>query len=97
MLGGTDLTACNDAQLTALRRDRIGYVFQSFNLLPQLTAEQNIELPARLAGRAVDSNWRAMLVDLLGIGKRLRHRPTELSGGQQQRVAVAARCSGGPR
>jgi putative ABC transport system ATP-binding protein len=96
LLGGTDLTACNDAQLTALRRDRIGYVFQSFNLLPQLTAEQNIELPARLAGRAVDPNWRAMLVDLLGIGKRLSHRPTELSGGQQQRVAVARALLGRP-
>jgi putative ABC transport system ATP-binding protein len=96
MLGGTDLTACNDAQLTALRRDRIGYVFQSFNLLPQLTAEQNIELPARLAGRAVDPAWRAMLIDLLGIGSRLGHRPTELSGGQQQRVAVARALLGRP-
>jgi putative ABC transport system ATP-binding protein len=96
MLGGTDLTACNDAQLTALRRDRIGYVFQSFNLLPQLTAEQNIELPARLAGRQIDPAWRAMLVDLLGIGRRLGHRPTELSGGQQQRVAVARALLGRP-
>jgi putative ABC transport system ATP-binding protein len=95
-LGGTDLTACNDAQLTALRRDRIGYVFQSFNLLPQLTAEQNIELPARLAGRSIDPAWRAMLIDLLGIGRRLGHRPTELSGGQQQRVAVARALLGRP-
>jgi putative ABC transport system ATP-binding protein len=96
MLGGTDLTACNDAQLTALRRDRIGYVFQSFNLLPQLTAEQNIELPARLSGRSIDQTWRAMLIDLLGIGMRLGHRPTELSGGQQQRVAVARALLGRP-
>jgi putative ABC transport system ATP-binding protein len=96
MLGETDLTACNDAQLTALRRDRIGYVFQSFNLLPQLTAEQNIELPARLAGRAIGPAWRAMLIDLLGIGRRLGHRPTELSGGQQQRVAVARALLGQP-
>jgi putative ABC transport system ATP-binding protein len=96
MLGGTDLTACNDAQLTALRRDRIGYVFQSFNLLPQLTAEQNIELPARLAGRSFDPAWRATLIDLLGIGQRLGHRPTELSGGQQQRVAVARALLGRP-
>jgi putative ABC transport system ATP-binding protein len=96
MLGGTDLTECNDAQLTALRRDRVGYVFQSFNLLPQLTAEQNIELPARLAGRSIDPGWRAMLIDLLGIGQRLGHRPTELSGGQQQRVAVARALLGRP-
>jgi putative ABC transport system ATP-binding protein len=96
MLGNTDLTACNDMQLTALRRDRIGFVFQSFNLLPQLTAEQNIELPARLAGRAIDPAWRAMLIDLLGIGRRLGHRPTELSGGQQQRVAVARALLGRP-
>ena len=95
-LGATDLTACNDTQLTALRRDRIGYVFQSFNLLPQLTAEQNIELPARLAGRSIDPAWRSTLVDLLGIGKRLGHRPTELSGGQQQRVAVARALLGRP-
>jgi putative ABC transport system ATP-binding protein len=96
MLGGTDLTGCSDAQLTALRRDRIGFVFQSFNLLPQLTAEQNIELPARLAGRPIDPAWRATLVDLLGIGRRLGHRPTELSGGQQQRVAVARALLGRP-
>jgi putative ABC transport system ATP-binding protein len=95
-LGATDLTSCTDAQLTALRRDRIGYVFQSFNLLPQLTAEQNIELPARLAGRAIDPGWRAMLINLLGLGNRLGHRPTELSGGQQQRVAVARALLGRP-
>jgi putative ABC transport system ATP-binding protein len=96
LLGDTDLTTCSDAQLTALRRDRIGFVFQAFNLLPQLTAEQNIELPARLAGRRPDPGWRAALVELLGIGNRLRHRPTELSGGQQQRVAVARALLGRP-
>ena len=95
-LGETDLTRCSDAHLTALRRDRIGFVFQSFNLLPQLTAEQNIELPARLAGRAIDPGWRAMLIGLLGLGNRLGHRPAELSGGQQQRVAVARALLGRP-
>jgi putative ABC transport system ATP-binding protein len=96
LLGDTDLTRCSDKQLTALRRDRIGFVFQSFNLLPQLTAEQNIDLPARLAGRRPDPGWRAALVDLLGIRDRLRHRPTQMSGGQQQRVAVARALLGRP-
>ena len=96
LLGDTDLTACSDAQLTALRRDRIGFVFQAFNLLPQLTAEQNIELPARLAGRRIDPAWRASLVGMLGIADRLHHRPTQLSGGQQQRVAVARALLGRP-
>ena len=96
LLGDTDLTACSDAQLTALRRDRIGFVFQAFNLLPQLTAEQNIELPARLAGRRIDPAWRATLVGMLGIADRLHHRPTQLSGGQQQRVAVARALLGRP-
>ncbi|WP_219416381.1 ABC transporter ATP-binding protein [Pseudonocardia nigra] len=96
LLGDTDLTACNDAQLTALRRERIGFVFQNFNLLPQLTAEQNIELPSRLAGRRTDAGRRSALIDLLGIGDRLGHRPTELSGGQQQRVAVARALLGRP-
>jgi putative ABC transport system ATP-binding protein len=95
-LGATDLTACSDAQLTALRRDRIGFVFQNFNLLPQLTARQNIELPARLAGRRTDPGWYSVLVDLLGIGARMDHRPTQLSGGQQQRVAVARALLGRP-
>jgi putative ABC transport system ATP-binding protein len=71
-------------------------VFQSFNLLPQLTAAQNIDLPARLAGRRPDRAWRARLVDLLGLGDRLGHRPGELSGGQQQRVAVARALVGRP-
>jgi putative ABC transport system ATP-binding protein len=96
LLGDTDLTTCSDAQLTALRRDRIGFVFQSFNLLPQLTAAQNIELPAKLAGRKPDPGWRDHLVGLLGIADRLNHRPTQMSGGQQQRVAVARALLGRP-
>ena len=89
LLGGTDLTTLSDKQLTAVRRDRIGFVFQAFNLLPTLTAEENITLPSRLAGRTPDAAWLAHVVDVLGLGTRLHHRPTELSGGQQQRVAVA--------
>ncbi|WP_232666011.1 ABC transporter ATP-binding protein [Pseudonocardia sp. TRM90224] len=96
LLGGTELGSCTDADLTRIRRDRIGFVFQSFNLLPQLTAEQNIELPARLAGRTPDPAWRARLVDLLGLRERLHHRPTQLSGGQQQRVAMARALLGRP-
>jgi putative ABC transport system ATP-binding protein len=89
LLGGTELSTCGDAELTAVRRTRVGFVFQAFNLLPQLTAEQNVELPARLAGVRPDPAWRDHLVDLLGLRERLGHRPTELSGGQQQRVALA--------
>jgi len=88
-LGWTDITALNDRALTHFRRDRIGFVFQSFNLLPTLTAEQNILLPLDLAGRRVDRDWFEGIVATLGIGSRLRHRPAELSGGQQQRVACA--------
>jgi putative ABC transport system ATP-binding protein len=96
LLGGTDLTRLGDAALTRVRRDRIGFVFQSFNLLPQLTAEQNIDLPARLANRHPDPGWRASLIGLLGLEDRLAHRPSELSGGQQQRVAVARALLGRP-
>ncbi|HRW20285.1 MAG TPA: ABC transporter ATP-binding protein [Dermatophilaceae bacterium] len=88
-LGDTDLTRLGDAALTRVRRDRIGFVFQSFNLLPTLTAAQNIVLPIDLAGRAVDPAWHDRLVDVLGLRDRLGHRPSELSGGQQQRVAMA--------
>jgi len=87
--GWTDITTLPDRRLTHFRRDRIGFVFQSFNLLPTLTAEQNILLPLDLAGRKVDRNWFDGLVATLGIGPRLKHRPAELSGGQQQRVACA--------
>ncbi|MFG2041790.1 ABC transporter ATP-binding protein [Dactylosporangium sp. NPDC048998] len=85
----TELTALGDRALTRLRRHRIGFVFQAFNLLPTLTAEQNMNLPLELAGRHADPQWRRTLVDVLGIAGRLGHRPAQLSGGQQQRVAVA--------
>jgi putative ABC transport system ATP-binding protein len=88
-LGDTDLTRLSDKQLTILRRERVGFVFQAFNLLPTLTAEQNILLPLELAGRKPDKQWFGQLCEVLGIGDRLSHRPSELSGGQQQRVAVA--------
>jgi putative ABC transport system ATP-binding protein len=88
-LGDTELTALNDAQLTRLRRERIGFVFQSFNLLPVLSARANILLPSNLAGRTPDQGWFTDVVDRLGLADRLTHRPAELSGGQQQRVAIA--------
>ncbi|MDI3330309.1 MAG: ABC transporter ATP-binding protein [Micrococcus sp.] len=88
-LGGQDITGLNDAALTRLRRDRIGFVFQAFNLVPTLTAEQNILLPLDLAGTPVDRTWLAEVVGILGLADRLKHKPHELSGGQQQRVAVA--------
>lgn len=88
-LGNTDLTELNDDQVTEIRRDRMGFVFQAFNLLPALSAEQNILLPHRLAGTRVDRSRFDHLVAMLGIGDRLDHRPAELSGGQQQRVAIA--------
>ncbi|GAA2582177.1 ABC transporter ATP-binding protein [Winogradskya consettensis] len=89
LLGGTDLTAQSDRVLTKVRRERIGFVFQSFNLLPQLTAEQNILLPLELAGRSAERGLLQHLTESLGLTGRLTHRPGELSGGQQQRVAVA--------
>ncbi|MFG2049246.1 ABC transporter ATP-binding protein [Micromonospora sp. NPDC048935] len=89
LLGGTELTGQSDRTLTRVRRERIGFVFQSFNLLPQLTAAQNITLPLDLAGRQPDAELLAHLVRVLGLGDRLNHRPSELSGGQQQRVALA--------
>ncbi|HLT10880.1 MAG TPA: ABC transporter ATP-binding protein [Micromonosporaceae bacterium] len=88
-LGGTDLTRLSDKVLTRVRRDRIGFVFQSFNLLPQLTAAQNIVLPLDLAGRDADRAHYERVVEILGLRDRLNHRPSELSGGQQQRVALA--------
>jgi putative ABC transport system ATP-binding protein len=89
ILGGTEVTGLGERQRTLLRRDRIGFVFQSFNLVPTLTAAENIELPLRLAGRRPDPAWVDRLVTTLRLTDRLRHRPSELSGGQQQRVAVA--------
>lgn len=88
-LGGTEITALSDGDLTRLRRDRVGFVFQSFNLIPTLTAEQNITLPVSLAGGKVDREWLGQICSILGLRDRLTHRPHELSGGQQQRVAVA--------
>jgi putative ABC transport system ATP-binding protein len=88
-ISGLDIGELDDAALTQLRRDRVGFVFQSFNLVPTLTAEENITLPVDLAGRKVDQGWFDYLVSQLGIGERLGHRPSEMSGGQQQRVACA--------
>lgn len=88
-LGGQEISSLNDRELTRVRRDRVGFVFQSFNLLPTLTAEQNIVLPLDLAGRTPDHDHFDSIVTSLGLQDRLHHRPSELSGGQQQRVAIA--------
>jgi putative ABC transport system ATP-binding protein len=88
-IGEISLNGMNDKGLTQLRRDRLGFVFQQFNLLPTLTAEENITLPLAIAGRHADDVWMSTVVDALGLGDRLKHRPSELSGGQQQRVACA--------
>jgi putative ABC transport system ATP-binding protein len=88
-IGGLEVGRLDDAGLTQLRRDHVGFVFQSFNLVPMLTAAENITLPADLAGKKVDRAWFDYLVGQLGIGDRLSHRPNEMSGGQQQRVACA--------
>jgi putative ABC transport system ATP-binding protein len=88
-IGDTDLSKLNDKALTVLRRDEIGFIFQAFNLVPTLTAEENIVLPASLGRTGVDREWFDSVVQTVGLGDRLRHRPSELSGGQQQRVAVA--------
>jgi putative ABC transport system ATP-binding protein len=88
-LADVDLTSLDDKRLTNLRRDKIGFIFQTFNLLPVLSAEENILLPLSIAGRQPDREWLDRLVETVGIGDRLSHRPAELSGGQQQRVAIA--------
>ncbi len=88
-IGDVELTGLNDRQLTMLRRERIGFVFQAFNLLPTLTAEQNIRLPLEISGRLADPALFDLVVETVGLRDRLGHRPSELSGGQQQRVAVA--------
>ncbi|HEY0499093.1 MAG TPA: ABC transporter ATP-binding protein [Kutzneria sp.] len=88
-IGQTDITKLSDRDLTRLRRDRVGFVFQSFNLLPTLTAEQNILLGLELAGKKPDKAWYDTIVDTIGLRQRLSHKPSELSGGQQQRVACA--------
>jgi putative ABC transport system ATP-binding protein len=88
-VAGVEITALNDRDLTHLRRERIGFIFQTFNLLPVLNAEENILLPLSIAGRKPDREWFDRLIDTVGIRDRLSHRPAEMSGGQQQRVAVA--------
>jgi putative ABC transport system ATP-binding protein len=88
-IGDTDIATLSDKERTLLRRDRLGFVFQAFNLIPTLTAEENITLPGDLAGRKLDQEWFDTVISTLGLGERLDHRPSQLSGGQQQRVAVA--------
>jgi putative ABC transport system ATP-binding protein len=96
LIGDTELTGLSDKKMTQLRRDRIGFVFQSFNLVPTLTALENITLPIDIAGRKVDQTWLDSVVDTLGLRDRLSHRPSELSGGQQQRVACARALASRP-
>ncbi|MER0090967.1 ABC transporter ATP-binding protein [Corynebacterium sp. KPL2680] len=88
-IGDTDMSHLNDKDITALRRDRLGFIFQSFNLVPTLTAAENISLPTDIAGKDVDKQWFEEVTRRLGLAERLEHRPAELSGGQQQRVACA--------
>ncbi|MBA2445805.1 MAG: ABC transporter ATP-binding protein [Nocardioidaceae bacterium] len=88
-IGGVELAGLGDKQLTKLRRDKIGFVFQAYNLVPTLTAQENIELPLSIAGRKVDRQWFDTVIDTVGLRDRLGHRPNQLSGGQQQRVACA--------
>ncbi len=95
-LGETELGSLKDKQLTQLRRDKIGFIFQAFNLLPTLTALENITLPMDIAGRKPDAEWLRGVIDMVGLSDRLKHRPTELSGGQQQRVAVARALASRP-
>jgi putative ABC transport system ATP-binding protein len=95
-IAGADLSTLNDNQLTILRRDRVGFIFQAYNLVPTLTAIENITLPMTLAGRKGDPAWIDKVVDVMRIGDRLNHHPAELSGGQQQRVAVARALAGRP-
>ena len=97
LIAGQDLSGMKDKQLTTVRRDQLGFIFQSFNLLPTLTAEENILLPQRLAHRKPDRDWYDAVISVLGLTDRLTHRPSELSGGQQQRVAVARALVGRPK
>ncbi|CAL9614321.1 ABC transporter ATP-binding protein [Streptomyces sp. enrichment culture] len=95
-LGDTEITGLRDQELTRLRRDRIGFMFQSFNLIPTLNARENITLPIDIAGRRPDGEWLDRVIDTLGLRDRLRHRPAQLSGGQQQRVACARALASRP-
>ncbi len=96
-IGDTDLSKLREKKLTQLRRDRVGFIFQGFNLIPTLSAIENITLPMRLAGRKPDQAWLDNVVDTVGLRARLGHRPSELSGGQQQRVAVARALASRPQ
>ena len=96
LIGGVDITTLSEKDLTRLRRDRIGFVFQAYNLIPTLNAIENITLPMMLAGRAPDQAWVDNVVGTVGLANRLSHRPSELSGGQQQRVAVARALASKP-
>jgi putative ABC transport system ATP-binding protein len=95
-IGEVELGSLSERQLTRLRRDRIGFVFQAFNLVPTLTALENVTLPMDLAGRTPDTDWLSTVIDTVGLANRLHHRPSELSGGQQQRVAVARALAARP-
>ncbi|KOV79926.1 ABC transporter [Streptomyces sp. NRRL WC-3618] len=95
-IGDTELGSLKDKQLTKLRRDKIGFIFQAFNLLPTLTALENITLPMDIAGRKPDKEWLDSVISMIGLADRLRHRPSQLSGGQQQRVAVARALASRP-
>jgi putative ABC transport system ATP-binding protein len=95
-IGDTEISGMSDKALTLLRRDKIGFIFQAFNLLPTLTAAENIELPLRIAGRKPDPLWVRTIIDTVGLGTRLEHKPAELSGGQQQRVAAARALASKP-
>jgi putative ABC transport system ATP-binding protein len=95
-IGETEISGLRERQLTRLRRDRVGFVFQAYNLLPVLSAAANITLPLDIAGRDADPQWLATVIDTVGLSDRLKHRPAELSGGQQQRVAVARALASRP-
>jgi putative ABC transport system ATP-binding protein len=95
-VGETELTTLGDTELTRLRRDKVGFVFQAYNLVPTLTAKENITLPLDIAGRKVDPEWFDTVISTVGLGDRLGHKPNELSGGQQQRVACARALASRP-
>jgi putative ABC transport system ATP-binding protein len=97
LLGDIDITACSEKELTVVRRDKIGFVFQSYNLIPTLNAIENITLPMALAGRKPDTEWLDRVIKTVGLADRLNHRPSELSGGQQQRVAVGRALASRPQ